>query len=170
VPELVLRTTFLVGHPGESDDAFARLLQFVKDARFERLGAFTFSREEGTVSAMLPERVPVKVARQRRAQIMRAARAISKEQQQALVGRDLEVMVEGVSAESEYLLQGRWYGQAPDIDGVVYLTDGTANPGDIVRARVHKYADYDLAASIEEVVDPAPPAPPAPARLPVVAS
>jgi hypothetical protein len=65
-------------------------------------------------------------------------------------------LVERVSAESEYLLQGRWYGQAPEIDGVVYLTDGTAKAGDIVRAKVVKYADYDLAASIEAVIDPAP--------------
>jgi ribosomal protein S12 methylthiotransferase len=155
VPGLVLRTTFLVGHPGETDEAFERLVAFVKAARFERLGVFTFSKEEGTVSAMLPERVPAAVAKKRRTALMRAQREISKQQQKALVGKSLEVMVEGVSSESEYLLQGRWYGQAPEIDGVVYLTDGTARPGDIVRARVRKYADYDLAAEIEAVVDPA---------------
>jgi ribosomal protein S12 methylthiotransferase len=172
VPGLVLRTTFLVGHPGESDEAFARLEQFVKDCEFDRLGVFTFSKEDGTVAAMLPERVPAKVAKQRRTRLMRLQREISKRKQKALVGSEIEVLVDGVSPESEHLLVGRWYGQAPEIDGVVYLTDGTARPGDLVRARVQKFADYDLAASIESVIEPAAApikAPRAGVRLPVVA-
>lgn len=149
---LVLRTTFLVGHPGETDEAFARLLDFVQEARFERVGAFTFSREPGTVSAMLPHRVPEEVAEERRDQLMAAQAEISRAHNEALIGTEIEVMVDGISDESELLLQGRWYGQAPEIDGSVYLADGTARAGDFVRARVTDCADYDLAASILEVV------------------
>jgi ribosomal protein S12 methylthiotransferase len=156
IPGLVLRTTFLVGHPGETDESFERLKEFVAAARFERLGVFTFSKEEGTAAAELDGEVPKATAKKRRTALMRLQRQISKAQQKAMVGRDIDVLVEGVSDESEYLLQGRWYGQAPEIDGVVYLTDGEARPGDIVRARVTSYADYDLAASIQAVADPAP--------------
>ena len=79
---------------------------------------------------------------------MEIQRGISRRKNQAMVGRDLEVLVEGVSDESELLLQGRWYGQAPEIDGSVYLADGSAQPGDLVRARVTDGSDYDLAASL----------------------
>jgi ribosomal protein S12 methylthiotransferase len=155
VPGIVIRTTFLVGHPGETPEAFQRLADFVEKSRFERLGVFTFSKEDGTPSAELEDVVLKNEAKKRRTAIMRLQRAISKQQQKALVGQEIEVLVDGVSDESEYLLQGRWYGQAPEIDGVVYLTDGEARPGDIVRAKVTKYADYDLAASIVDVAEPA---------------
>jgi ribosomal protein S12 methylthiotransferase len=166
VPEIVIRSTFLVGHPGEDEAAFQRLCDFVKATELDRVGVFTFSPEEGTVSATLPETVPAAEAKKRRTALMRLQRGVSKRRQKRLVGREIEVLVEGVSDESEYLLQGRWAGQAPDIDGVVYLADGTAEAGDLVRARVTSYADYDLAASILEVVRPwtAPKR-----RLPVVA-
>lgn len=135
---------------------------------------FTFSKEDGTVSALLPERVPAAVAKKRRTALMRIAREISKAQQKALVGRELEVLVEGPSAESEYVMQGRWYGQAPEIDGVVYLghtLDGEDAPraGDVVRVRVTKTADYDLAADVIGVVERAAIVP-ARKRLPVVAA
>jgi len=126
----------------------------VRETELDRVGVFTFSPEEGTVSATLDETVPAGEARKRRTALMRLQRGISKRRQKRLVGRELEVLVEGVSEESEYLLQGRWAGQAPEIDGVVYLADGEAQAGDIVRARVTSYADYDLAASILDVARP----------------
>jgi ribosomal protein S12 methylthiotransferase len=155
VPEIVLRTTFLVGHPGETDAAFHALCDFVRAAELDRVGVFTFSSEEGTVSATLDETVPPAVAKQRRTTLMRLQRGVSKRRQARLLGRELEVLVDGASDESEYLLEGRWAGQAPEVDGVVYLADGGAQAGDVVRARVTSYADYDLAASIIEVVRPA---------------
>jgi ribosomal protein S12 methylthiotransferase len=167
VPEIVIRTTFLVGHPGESPAAFDRLCRFVEEVEFDRMGAFTFSSEEGTVSATLADTVPARTARTRRTTLMRLQRAVSKRKQKALVGRELDVLVEGASDESEYLLQGRWAGQAPEVDGTVYLADGGARPGDFVRARITGFADYDLAASIVEVADPRPRA--VGVRLPVVA-
>jgi len=155
VPEIVIRTTFLVGHPGETEASFQALMAFVREAELDRVGVFTFSPEEGTVSATLDEAVAPALAKKRRTALMRLQRGISKRRQERLLGRELEVLVEGESDESEYLLEGRWAGQAPEIDGVVYLSDGAANPGDLVRARVTSFADYDLAASILEVVRPA---------------
>ncbi|HUH02010.1 MAG TPA: 30S ribosomal protein S12 methylthiotransferase RimO [Kofleriaceae bacterium] len=145
---VVLRTTFIAGHPGETDEAYQRLEEFIQETRFDRLGVFTYSREPGTVSAMLPGRVADEVAAERRDHLMSIQRTISRAKQESMVGRELEVLVDGVSDESDLLLQGRWYGQAPEIDGSVYLTDGTARPGDFVRARVVEFSDYDLAASI----------------------
>jgi ribosomal protein S12 methylthiotransferase len=164
IPDIVLRTTFLVGHPGESEAAFQALEDFVSATELDRVGVFTFSPEDGTASAALGETVPLAVARKRRTALMRLQRGISKRKQAKLLGAEIEVLVDGVSSESEYLLEGRWAGQAPEVDGVVYLADGTANPGDIVRARVTSFADYDLAASILGVVRPA-----RALRLPVVA-
>jgi ribosomal protein S12 methylthiotransferase len=154
VPDITIRTTFLVGHPGETDEAFDNLAAFVRSAELDRVGVFTFSSEEGTASATLAEPVPAAVARKRRTALMRIQRGVSKRRQARLLGKELEVLVSGVSEESEYLLEGRWAGQAPEIDGVVYLADGAAQPGDIVRARVTSYADYDLAASIVGMVRP----------------
>jgi ribosomal protein S12 methylthiotransferase len=154
VPDIVLRSTFLVGHPGEDEAAFQRLGEFLKAAELDRVGVFTFSSEEGTVSHTLDRTVPAAEAKRRRVALMRIQRSVSRRKQKQLVGREIDVLVEGVSDESEYLLQGRWAGQAPDIDGVVYLADGTAQAGDLVRARVTSYADYDLAASILGVVRP----------------
>ena len=152
VPGLTLRTTFIVGHPGETDEAFARLCDFVREADLDRVGVFNFSREEGTVSALLPKRVPGKEIDARRRELLRIQREISKKKLRAQRGRLLDVLVEGTSDESEYLLMGRHEGQAPEIDGQVYLSLGDAAeppaPGSFVRARVTHSAEYDLAAEV----------------------
>jgi len=149
IEHLVLRTTFIVGHPGETDAEFDELCAFVADSKFDRAGAFTYSIEPGTVSAMLPARVDPAVAEARQQKLMEIQRQISRARHEAMVGQTIDVLVEGVSNESEYLLEGRWYGQAPGIDGVTYLADGEAPAGSIVKARVTQAADYDLAASLE---------------------
>jgi hypothetical protein len=146
---LVLRTTFIVGHPGETDAEFDELCEFVAESKFDRAGAFTYSIEPGTVSAMLPNRVDPDVAAERQQKLMEIQRQISRARHDAMVGQQLDVLVEGVSSESEYLLEGRWYGQAPGIDGVTFLADGEAKTGSIVRARVTQGSDYDLAATLE---------------------
>jgi len=146
---LVLRTTFIVGHPGETSAEFDELCGFVAESGFDRAGAFTFSVEPGTTSALLPHRVDPALAAERQQKLMEIQRQISRARHEALVGRELDVLVEGVSSESEYLLEGRWYGQAPGIDGVTYLADGQVPAGSIVRARVTQASDYDLAASLE---------------------
>ncbi len=149
IDNLVLRTTFIVGHPGETDAEFDELCEFVADSKFDRAGAFTYSIEPGTVSAMLPNRVDPAVCESRQQKLMEIQRVISRAHHEAMVGKTLDVLVEGVSSESELLLEGRWYGQAPGIDGVTYLADGPAPIGSIVKARVTQAADYDLAASLE---------------------
>ncbi len=149
IDNLVLRTTFIVGHPGETEAEFDELCAFVAESKFDRAGAFTYSIEPGTVSAMLPNRVEPALAEERQQKLMEIQRQISRARHEAMVGTQLDVLVEGVSSESEYLLEGRWYGQAPGIDGVTYLADGEAKPGTIVKARVTQAADYDLAASLE---------------------
>ncbi|MCX5742072.1 MAG: 30S ribosomal protein S12 methylthiotransferase RimO, partial [Proteobacteria bacterium] len=149
IDDVVIRTTYIVGHPGETAEEFAELCDFVRDSKLDRAGAFTFSIEPGTVSALLPNRVDPEVALERQQTLMEIQRQISRARHEALVGKELVVLVEGESSESEHLLEGRWYGQAPGIDGVTYLSDGQVAPGSLVRARVTQASDYDLAATLE---------------------
>jgi ribosomal protein S12 methylthiotransferase len=149
IDNAVLRTTFIVGHPGETAAEFDELCEFVAESRFDRAGAFTYSIEPGTVSALLPHRVPPELAAERQQALMELQRKISRERNEALVGREIDVLVDGVSSESDYLLEGRWYGQAPGIDGMTYLSDGQVPAGSLVRARVTQASDYDLAATLE---------------------
>ena len=149
IDNVVLRTTFIVGHPGETPEEFDELCEFVAESKFDRAGAFTYSVEPGTTSAILPHRVEADVMAERQQTLMEIQRKISRARHEAMVGKEIEVLVEGVSSESEYLLEGRWYGQAPGIDGVTYLADGQVPAGSLVRARVTQASDYDLAASLE---------------------
>ena len=153
VPGITLRTTLLTGHPGETEAAFRRLCDFVREAEFDHLGVFAFSREEGTAAATLRGRVPARTAEQRRRALMRLQRPIARARRRALLGRDLEVLVEGPSEESDLLLRGRHAGQAPEIDGGVYLAlppdlPAAPRPGDFVRTRVTQVSDYDLVAEV----------------------
>ncbi|HEY0715960.1 MAG TPA: radical SAM protein, partial [Polyangia bacterium] len=151
VPGITLRSTFIVGHPGETEAAFQKLCDFVKSAELDRVGVFNYSREEGTTAALLPNRVPQKEIDARRRELLRIQRQISKKKMKAMRGREIEVLVEGPSEESEYVLVGRHEGQAPEIDGQVFLTlgpDDAPAVGTIVRARVTGSAEYDLAAEV----------------------
>src|SRR5690606_1214970 len=113
-----------------TDQDFEELLDFVRWARFDRVGVFRYSTEEGTKSGVMDGAVPAKIAASRHRKLMAAQRPISRAAMKAMVGRELEVLVEGVSDESELLLEGRWWGQAPEIDGKVFLANGTARPGE----------------------------------------
>ncbi|MCP4443735.1 MAG: 30S ribosomal protein S12 methylthiotransferase RimO [Myxococcales bacterium] len=145
---LVLRSTFIVGHPGETDESFAKLCEFIQEAKLDHVGAFPFSTEEGTTAAMLPHRVPEEVKLQRQEELMELQRLVSRSKNEAKVGETLEILVEGISDESEYLMQGRWYGQAPEIDGSVYVSNFEGQVGDLVMATVTDGSDYDLAAEV----------------------
>ncbi|HTJ42997.1 MAG TPA: 30S ribosomal protein S12 methylthiotransferase RimO [Kofleriaceae bacterium] len=151
VPGVVIRTTFIVGHPGETDEEFRELADFVKSAQLDRAGAFTYSIESNTVSAMLPGRVAPELALERQQELMELQRRISRAKHDAMLGRPLEVLVDGVSDESEYLLEGRWYGQAPEIDGKIFLADAPEGlkPGTFATVKVTQASDYDLAASFD---------------------
>ena len=152
VADGTFRTTFIAGHPGETEAAFQKLCDFVREAELDHVGVFNFSREEGTVAALLPKRVPQKEVDARRRELLRIQREISKKKLRAMRGRRLRVLVEGPSDESEYLLMGRHEGQAPEIDGQVYLSlpPDAAPPaaGTFVDARVTHSAEYDLAAEL----------------------
>src|SRR5450631_1022017 len=155
VPNGTFRTTFIAGHPGETDAAFQSLCDFVREAELDHVGVFNFSREEGTVAALLPKRVPQKEVDARRRELLRIQREISKKKLRSMRGQSLRVLVEGPSDESEYLLMGRHEGQAPEIDGQVYLSlaPDAAPPaaGTFVSARVTHTAEYDLAADLAEI-------------------
>jgi ribosomal protein S12 methylthiotransferase len=156
VPGLALRTSLIVGLPGESEEDFAELLSFVREQRFERLGVFEYSREEGTPAAEMDGQVPDAVKRARFDAVMRVQRDIAAAHQQSWVGRRVEVLVEGASEESEHLLAGRTSQQAPEIDGVTYLNEvaipgeegAAVYPGQLVTAEVTDASDYDLVARV----------------------
>lgn len=150
VPGITLRTSLISGLPGETDEEHEALKEFVRTVRFERLGVFEFSAEAGTEAAAMPDQVPVKIARQRRREIMALQRKINREHNQALVGRTLEVLIEGASPESDDLLAGRHAGQAVEVDGITYINDGLAQPGQIVKVEVTQAADYDVVGHIAE--------------------
>jgi ribosomal protein S12 methylthiotransferase len=146
IPGIFLRGTLLSGHPGESELAHRALCRFVSEAELDHLGVFPFSPEEGTDAASQPDQVPEELARERAGELLELQRGVSRERLRRLRGRELEVLVERQSEESEYLREGRHRGQAPEIDGLVYLADCEAAPGQLLRVKVEGSADYDLVA------------------------
>jgi ribosomal protein S12 methylthiotransferase len=160
LPELALRTTFIVGYPGESEAEFQTLLDFVQEIRFDHVGAFQFSFEPGTTSEILGDPVPAEVKQARWEQLMELQQGISLEKNQAFVGKTLDVLVEGygqVQAENgaqtsgEQISLGRTYRDAPEIDGMV-IVEGQAPVGKIVPVRVSGAMAYDLSGVLEAPV------------------
>ncbi|ACX53021.1 MiaB-like tRNA modifying enzyme YliG [Ammonifex degensii KC4] len=148
LPGVVLRTTFIVGFPGEEKEDFALLLRGVRELGFERIGIFPYYREEGTPAASLPEQVPEEEKRRRYRRLAFLARKLSRWRLRRLVGKEITVLVEG---EKGKFYRGRSEGDAPEIDGWVYLrTDKPLQPGDFVHARVTKARTYDLEAEVLE--------------------
>jgi ribosomal protein S12 methylthiotransferase len=151
IPGVALRTSFIVGFPGETETAFAALVDFVREQQFDRVGVFTYSREENTAACDLTGQLPEGVKRRRRAELMEVAAQISLEKNRDLVGRELEVMVEGAAPGRATRLRARTSAQAPEIDGMVLLS-GEAEPGEIVRARIERASTYDLHGRITGAV------------------
>jgi ribosomal protein S12 methylthiotransferase len=152
MPEAALRTSMIVGFPGETDQDFETLHDFVETARFDHLGVFLYSNEETSASCDLPGQVPAKVARQRRHQLMALQRRISRKKLRNWVGRRVPVLVEGRAEETELLLQGRMESQAPGIDGRVLINDSEGSeprPGEYRWATITDSHDYDVVARIE---------------------
>ncbi len=150
IPDITLRTSLIVGFPGETVDDFISLTRFVEKAQFDRLGVFCYSKEEGTPAAEMPEQISERVKRERHRKLMRTQARVSFRRNRAMLNRVEEVIVEGYSEETELLLKGRTSRQAPDIDGQVYITSGNANTGEIVRCRITDSSDYDLVAEMLE--------------------
>jgi ribosomal protein S12 methylthiotransferase len=154
VPGIAVRSTLITGFPGESAQDFAELKSLVEGYRFERLGVFTYSREEGTPAHDLPDQVPTKVAEARAAELMELQRGIMGSFQQSLVGQTLPVLVDGYDAEAKRLV-GRTFADAPEVDCRVLLPKGIAEPGTFVDARITAANDYELTAEVAGAVEPA---------------
>jgi ribosomal protein S12 methylthiotransferase len=152
VPGIAVRTTFITGFPGETDEDFAELLTFIKNVEFDRVGVFTYSDEEGTPAFDLPDKVDAKTARERRAKLMRAQSRISLRKNRARVGEVVRVLFEGASAETDLLWQGRMETQAPEIDGCVLINDApegfAPEPGRYVNVEITEAQQYDLVGRI----------------------
>ena len=147
VPDLALRTTVLVGFPGETEDDHHALLEFLEELQFDRVGAFAYSEQEGTRGAALPDDVPDGLKQERLAEVLELQRAISAERLQRLAGRDVEVLVDGPAhADDPGAAVGRTVWQADDVDGCTYLARRAPPAGSFVRARVVETLDYDLVA------------------------
>src|SRR5437773_854697 len=144
VPGLTVRTTVLVGFPGESEAAFQNLLEFLEDTRFDRLGVFTYSPEEGTPSVAYPDQISPEVAAERAAIVQEHQDRRAWEQSAALAGTVTDVLVDGPSEDPAFAWEGRTAGQAPEIDGVVYLRDADLTAGHFARIRIVEAEGYEL--------------------------
>ena len=152
VPGIGVRTTFITGFPGETEEDFQELLQFIENVGFDRVGVFTYSDEEGTPAFDLPNKVDPKIAKRRRDILMRAQAKIAKRKHQAVIGTTVQVMFEGESSETNLLWQGRMETQAPDIDGCVLINDAPEGfepqPGELVNVVIEDAHEYDLIGRI----------------------
>ncbi|MGE5308153.1 MAG: MiaB/RimO family radical SAM methylthiotransferase [Deltaproteobacteria bacterium] len=148
IPGVAVRTAFIVGFPGETDKEFEELLSFIREARFERLGCFIYSREEGTAAASMKGQVPEKVKQERLDRVMRLQQDISREHNAALMGRTLDVLIDE-EEDGRYL--GRTQADAPEVDGSVFVSSKRRlKTGEMVRARVTDTLEYDICAEVED--------------------
>jgi ribosomal protein S12 methylthiotransferase len=154
IPNLVLRTSFIVGFPGETEQDFEELLAFVEAAKIDWLGVFSYSDEEGAGAFALDEKVPKRTIESRRRKLMKLQQKISKRARKQWIGRELDILVEGESDETDLLWQGRSLDQAPEIDGKVLINDFGPHdqlvPGTFYRAQITESHDYDVVARILE--------------------
>jgi len=148
VPGITIRTTFITGFPGETEEDFEELMQFVRNCRFDNVGVFTYSDEEGTPAFDLSNKVDPKIAKQRRSRLMKEQATISKQLNKAKIGNTYKVMFEGISQESDLLFQGRLEGQTQDIDGYILINDMPEGLepqiGKIYDVRITEAHEYDL--------------------------
>src|SRR5271169_6762898 len=152
IPDVTLRTSFIVGFPGETESEFEQLCEFVRQAEFDWMGAFGYSDQEGATAFTLDEKLPDREIERRRKHLMQIQRRISKKRKKALVGQELDLLLEGVSEESDLLLEGRTPMHAPEIDGKVFVNDVPEGlqplPGEFYRCQITEAHDYDLVAKI----------------------
>jgi len=170
IPGVGIRTSMIVGFPGETEADFETLCEFVKAARFDRLGVFSYSDEDTSASYLLGGKVDARTIYNRKRRLMSIQRRISLARNRELIGREVDVLVEGPSEEIDLLWQGRMSTQAPEIDGICYINDlgeGEASPGQIRRMRITEAHDYDL---VGELIDEAPAEKPVPNLFPILAT
>lgn len=148
IPDIALRTTLIAGFPGETEADHEELLQFVRDMRFDRLGVFTYSEEEGTAAAEMPDQIDETVKEERRDALMLAQQEIAFEKSEEMIGRIVDVLVEGRLPEEDIYI-GRTYRDAPDVDGYVFVSaEEEMMSGDIVRVQITDAQDYDLVGDV----------------------
>ncbi|MBE9536975.1 MAG: 30S ribosomal protein S12 methylthiotransferase RimO [Proteobacteria bacterium] len=150
IPDVTLRSAFIVGFPGETEKEFENLMGFVEETRFDHLGVFTYSQEEGTPAGSMPGQVPEEIKEERYNRLMELQQRISLERNERHVGKKVDVLVEGLSEETDLLLQGRATFQAPEIDGITYINAGQAEVGDIKSVFISEAHPYDLVGEIIE--------------------
>ena len=152
VPDLTLRTSFIVGFPGETEKEFEELCDFVSEARFDWMGAFAYSDQDGAQAFDLNKKLSPREIERRRKHLMGIQRQISKKKKKTLVGQEFDLLLEGESEESDLLLEGRTPMHAPEIDGKVFVNDfpeeSTPQPGQFYRCQITEAHDYDLVARI----------------------
>ena len=148
MPDAVIRTTLITGYPGETEENFTELKNFVTDMKFERLGVFAYSREEDTPAYDMKPQVSEDIAELRKDEIMQIQQEISEEFLAGLVGEKIKVIIDRKSEEEDILFEGRSYFDSPEIDGVVFIMEGEASIGDIVEVEIIDAWEYDLVGSI----------------------
>jgi ribosomal protein S12 methylthiotransferase len=152
IPEVTLRTSFIVGFPGESEREFEELCDFVDQAEFDWMGAFGYSDQEGAGAYQLEDKLSAREIERRRKHLMQIQRKISKKKKKTLVGREFDFLLQGTSEETDLLLEGRTAMQAPEIDGKVLINDVVEGlepqPGEFYRCQITQAHDYDLVAKI----------------------
>lgn len=143
IPDIAIRTTLIVGFPGESEEDFDKLYDFVESTKFQHLGVFTYSQEEGTVAAEMDNQIDEEIKEKRKDAIMRLQMMISRENNEALIGKELEVLIESADSENVYIGRSRY--DAPEIDNqVIVNTDREHKPGDFVKVKIYDAYDYDI--------------------------
>jgi ribosomal protein S12 methylthiotransferase len=152
IPHLTLRSSFIVGFPGEAEQDFAELCEFVKEARFDWLGAFSYSDQEGAKAHQLDGQLSSAEINRRAKKLMSIQKQISRKAKKTLVGRQFDILVEGPSSESDLLWEGRTEMHAPEIDGKVFINDfgdrEEIRPGEFYRCEIVESHDYDLVAKL----------------------
>jgi ribosomal protein S12 methylthiotransferase len=150
IPQAAIRTTLMVGFPGETENDVQQLEKFLEDKQLDHVGIFTYANEEGCAAAGLSGQCREEVKEERRQRLMTLQADISLKKQLKMIGKIEQVLVEGISDETDLLLEGRTRFQAPEIDGRVYITHGRCNAGDLVKVQIAEAFAYDLAGEIIE--------------------
>lgn len=150
IPNVVIRTSLIVGFPGETEEQFEELVQFIQDYPLDNVGIFKFSREPGSHAYNLPDQIPEEIKSARYHRLMQAQKKVVKKRLKKMIGKKLEVFVEGYHPESNLLMVGRYYGQCPDIDGQVIINDGrkVKGFGQLYSVEITDCTDYDLIGKV----------------------
>jgi ribosomal protein S12 methylthiotransferase len=169
VPDVVIRTSLMVGFPGETEEQFEELVEFIQEYPLDNVGIFKFSKEEQAHAANLPDHISEEVKEKRFQRLAKTQMKVVKKRNKAFIGKRLQVIVEGYHPESDFLMRGRFYGQCPEIDGQVIINDGrkVTEFGKLYEVEITDVADYDLIGRAVSAIDPTPKAPKVSKPLPM---